>query len=70
MKEKLIEYGFVEEQTGWLKLQKKEWDFHFNPDDSYMWLYPPHCGEGEGMCLTKLTYEKTINVIEFISQYE
>jgi len=70
MKEQLLKYGFTESQYGWIQLKKNGWTFDYSPIDNYIWIYSPHCADDEGINLRNLTYEKTIALIEFISEYK
>jgi len=70
MKEQLMQYGFKEKESGWLLLDKEGWQFDYNPYDNYVWLWPPHCGDDEGMPIKDLTYESLIALIEFIIKYK
>lgn len=71
MKEKLINYGFVLHKIGWLEFKKNDWTFQYSEDgnNGYMWVYPPIGSDEDGICLRELTYEKIVQLIDFISEY-
>lgn len=70
MIDKLIEYGFKQRETGWLLLEKNGWGFSYSPHNNYMWVVQPNASYEDGICVRNLTYDKIINLVEFIHTYE